>query len=38
MEAWRCYETARRIAPEHSMLKGVNETEARLLREHPEFF
>lgn len=37
-DAWRCYETARRIAPEHSMLKEVAKTEAKLLREHPEYF
>jgi tetratricopeptide (TPR) repeat protein len=36
--AWQSYETARLIAPDHPLLKEVAETEARLLREHPEYF
>lgn len=37
-EAWRCWEAARRIAPEHGLLQDVRALEEMLAAEHPEYF
>jgi hypothetical protein len=37
-EAWRCWDTARRLRPDHPMMTPVTETEQRLAAQHPEFF
>ncbi len=37
-DTWRCYETARIIAPEHKLLAGIAQGEAAMTREHPEYF
>jgi tetratricopeptide (TPR) repeat protein len=36
--AWQCWDTGRRLAPEHKMFEPVNELERHLAKEHPEFF
>jgi len=36
--AWRCWDTGRRIHPGHRIFQAVNRLETRLLDEHPEFF
>jgi hypothetical protein len=36
--AWLCWEAARRIAPDHPVLKSVDQLEADLARAHPEYF
>ncbi|HUN56272.1 MAG TPA: hypothetical protein VMU29_14060 [Smithella sp.] len=36
--AWRCWDVARKIAPTHVMLIPINEFEAKLVKECPEFF
>jgi hypothetical protein len=36
--AWDCWEVARRIAPDHGMVKAIEEREAYLLARYPEFF
>ena len=36
--AWRCWDAARRIAPQHGMLSQVTKLEAQMLAEHPEYF
>ena len=36
--AWRCWNAARRLAPNHSLLKTVTNLEHRLLKKHPEYF
>jgi hypothetical protein len=36
--AWDCWEVAKRIAPEHGMVKAIEEREAYLLARYPEFF
>jgi hypothetical protein len=37
-EAWACMDAARRIAPNHPMLKPLNELERTLRAKNPEFF
>jgi hypothetical protein len=37
-EAWACMDAARRIAPNHPMLKPLNELERTLRVKNPEFF
>jgi hypothetical protein len=37
-EAWSCMDAARRIAPDHPMLKPLNELEHTLRSKNPEFF
>lgn len=36
--AWLCWDIARAIAPKNKMLRPVNDFEARLLKDHPEYF
>jgi hypothetical protein len=36
--AWRCWEIARSIAPDHPVLRAVTAGEARLANDHPEYF
>ena len=36
--AWKCWDTARRLYPQHPMLQQINEYEAKLLDQYPEFF
>jgi len=36
--AWTCWDAARRLAPGHPLLAGVDEWEQRLLDEYPRFF
>lgn len=36
--AWRCWDTARKIAPDHKMLDPIKEFELKLLKGYPEFF
>jgi hypothetical protein len=36
--AWDCWEAARRIAPGHGMLRGIDYREAELLAKYPGFF
>jgi len=36
--AWRCWDVARQILPTHKMLVQINEFEARLFKDYPEFF
>ncbi|HXA18303.1 MAG TPA: hypothetical protein VN380_15005 [Thermoanaerobaculia bacterium] len=38
VDTWRCYETARIIAPGHKLLDGIARGEAEMAREHPEYF
>lgn len=38
VSAWQCWDIARKIVPDHPMLKGVTEHERYLVREYPEFF
>jgi hypothetical protein len=38
VDTWRCYEIARIIAPAHTLLAGVADKEAAMLKEHPEYF
>lgn len=38
ISAWRCWDIAREIAPEHTMLTQISEFELSLMRDHPEFF
>jgi hypothetical protein len=37
-EAWACIDAARRIAPDHFMLKPINEMEQALRTRNPQFF
>ncbi|WP_163869003.1 tetratricopeptide repeat protein [Myxococcus eversor] len=37
-DAWMCWEAARKLAPDHRLLKDVNEWEATLVADHPEYF
>jgi len=37
-DAWMCWEAARKLAPDHRLLKDVNEWEATLVAGHPEYF
>ncbi len=37
-QAWKCWEIARSIAPDHQMVKGFIQLEKQLLTMHPEFF
>ncbi|MDR0901653.1 MAG: tetratricopeptide repeat protein, partial [Opitutaceae bacterium] len=37
-EAWACWDAARRLYPEHVMLRQVADYEATLEKAHPEFF
>lgn len=37
-DTWRCYETARIIAPGHGMLADIAHREEALASEHPEYF
>ena len=36
--AWICWDIARAIHPAHSMMRPVLDFEARLLKDHPEYF
>lgn len=36
--AWRCWDIARKIAPDHGLLKNADRREARLIEWHPEYF
>jgi hypothetical protein len=36
--AWRCWEAARRIAPNHEAVKQVDKLEEMLANEHPDYF
>jgi tetratricopeptide (TPR) repeat protein len=36
--AWLCWDIARRIYPEHSMLKPITELEENLQKKYPEYF
>jgi hypothetical protein len=36
--AWRSWEVARSIAPNHPVMRSIDEFEQRLLRSHPEYF
>ncbi|HSY48564.1 MAG TPA: hypothetical protein VLC46_07130 [Thermoanaerobaculia bacterium] len=38
VDTWRCYETARIIAPAHGMLADITRGEGILAQEHAEFF
>ncbi len=38
VDTWRCYETARIIAPGHKLLDGIARGEAAMVKEHPEYF
>lgn len=38
VDTWRCYEIAKLIAPDHSLLAQVARREASLAKEHPEYF
>jgi hypothetical protein len=38
VDTWRCYETARIIAPGHKLLEGIARGEAEMAREHPDYF
>jgi len=38
VDTWRCYETARIIAPRHKLLDGIARGEAEMVKEHPEYF
>lgn len=37
-EAWECFKIARKLKPGHPFQKTLDETEAKLIRENPEFF
>ena len=37
-DAWRCYDIARRIAPQHPLLKDVAAREDAVAKTHPELF
>ncbi|NMO14513.1 hypothetical protein HPC49_36330 [Pyxidicoccus fallax] len=37
-KAWLCWEAARRIAPEHSLVEGIVAREQLLAAAHPEYF
>jgi hypothetical protein len=37
-DTWRCYETARIIAPSHTMLSGIARGEAAMAGKYPEYF
>ncbi|MCP3888317.1 MAG: hypothetical protein GY702_05520 [Desulfobulbaceae bacterium] len=37
-EAWICWDTGRRINPDHPLLKDINSFEERLQAQHPGFF
>jgi hypothetical protein len=36
--AWKCWEVALRLAPDHGILEDVRRIRAGLLKDHPEFF
>ena len=36
--AWRCWDLGRRIAPGYQNFKAVNQFEANLATQHPEYF
>lgn len=36
--AWRCWQLARHLAPQHQRLDGVNRRESKLRAAHPEYF
>lgn len=36
--AWQCFDAARAIAPSHALVEDVDRLEARLLKDHPEYF
>lgn len=36
--AWICWDTGRYLQPHHPLLKEIDDLEASLLREHPEYF
>lgn len=38
VEAWRCWDMARHLAPKHEMLGDVDALQARLRKTYPEFF
>jgi len=37
-EAWHCWDTARKIAPQHPLMNDIDELEARLLQQNPGYF
>jgi hypothetical protein len=37
-DTWRCYDTARLIAPAHGLLAEVARAEAAMAKEHSEYF
>lgn len=37
-DAWRCWDTARKLNPQHHLLVPISEFESRLIKENPEFF
>lgn len=37
-KAWLCWDTARRLYPEHFMLKSITQREQQLLSRYPDFF
>lgn len=36
--AWQCWDVARRLRPQHEMLKPVDELEAEILKHSPGYF
>jgi hypothetical protein len=36
--AWRCWDVARKIAPEHNIFFQINEMELNLFKNYPEYF
>ncbi len=38
VDAWRCWDTARRLAPQHQLLQEVKALETRLRGTYPEYF
>lgn len=38
VDAWRCWDTARRLAPRHQLLEEVNALETRLRGTYPDYF
>jgi hypothetical protein len=38
VDAWRCYDTGRRICPGHRIFESLNKYEQRLMADYPEYF
>ena len=36
--AWRCWDAARRLAPDHALLRGRVQAEKNLMKKYPEYF